>query len=54
MDIMFWALIGAVIALVFAAVAASGVLKKSEGSEKIKKNCRCHQAGRERLPETPV
>ncbi len=37
MDIMFWALIGAVIALVFAAVAASGVLKKSEGSEKIKK-----------------
>ncbi len=37
MDIMFWALIGAVIALVFAAITASGVMKKDEGSDKIKK-----------------
>ena len=34
---MYWVLIGAVIALVFAAATASGMLKKSEGSEKIKK-----------------
>ncbi len=37
MDIMFWALIGAVIALVFATVTAVRVMKKSEGSEKVKK-----------------
>ena len=37
MNIMYLALIGALIALVFAAVTASGVMKKSEGSEKIKK-----------------
>ncbi|MEG0702881.1 MAG: sodium-translocating pyrophosphatase [Christensenella sp.] len=36
MDIMYLALIGALIALVFAAITASGVLKKDEGSEKIK------------------
>ncbi len=37
MNIMYLALIGALIALVFAAVTASGVMKKSEGSDKIKK-----------------
>ncbi|MEG1753972.1 MAG: sodium/proton-translocating pyrophosphatase, partial [Christensenella sp.] len=36
MDIMYLALIGALIALVFAVITASGVLKKDEGSEKIK------------------
>ncbi len=37
MDIMYLALIGAIIALVFAAVTASGVMKKGEGGDKIKK-----------------
>ena len=54
MNLVILAPIGAVVALLFALITGKGVMKKSEGSEKDQKNCRCDQAGGKCLPKTPV